>query len=226
MDMPDIKSKKTLVLIGGGIAASLIAAYLWSKFSGPGSSASSSDAALAQYDAQAAASSQAAQQESDSYNLQASQLADQAQLQNQTLAVQQATAAYNAGSSLANSITQLGAVNEQSALQTIQSTYAANYAAGASIADNALQGAATIAQAGLASQGAAVASANNSIGRGFNALGATIQQFGNTTSNIVQSSAQTAQTMSNNIAANTQAQANATNQTLTTVGTIAAIALL
>lgn len=194
------QNKRTLALWGIGIVGSLIAMYIWSKFFG-GSSSSSSGNSLASYAALAQQQAQQQLQESQ-LQMQSQAQANQFSLQEATINAQTTQAAMAAGSSLANSVAQLGTTNVQSGLQTILGAYQANYAAGTSIADNALAAAASIAN--TTNQGIATntASANLAIGQSINSFGPLIQSFSAGTTAALNGASSAAQSASS---ANAQA---------------------
>ncbi len=211
-------NKHTLILWGVGIGGSLIAMYLWSKFSGSSSTNSGASNVGAAYLAAAQAQAQYQQQQA-AMNLQSQQLADSTSLQQSQIQANTQQAAMQAGSNLANGIAQLGAVNVQSALQTVQNVYAADYAAGTSIADNALQGAATVASTNLGGMAINEASANKAIGTAIGGINSMTAGINSSTNGIIASAAQTTQ-------AATQANAAASAQQSQTDTALASIAVL
>lgn len=191
-----------VVMIVTGIIGMIVFYYFFmsgsstssSTSTGSGSNSYASElAAYEQYQASQAQTQDAQTATSDQYNLANAQLADQLAATQSTNNAATSQAAMSAGTSLGEAVAQLGSNNVQSELGAVQDIYAANYAAGTSIANTALNAAAQGEGIGLEAMTGMQASANSNLANiansQNNSLSNLFSSIGGTTASVTASNA-------------------------------------
>ncbi len=201
IDIGGYKVSSMVVMVGTGIIAMVIFYYFFtssssssSSSSGTGTGAANALSAYTQYAAQMAQISAAQQASAQQYNLGMAQLQDQLAATQSTNNAANQQAAMMAGASMANSIAQLGANNTNAVMSAVTNTYAANYLAGTTIAQTALNAAGTNELAGLAAMTNMQNAANHALSTiavaQNNTLSNLFTSIGGTTASVTQANAQ------------------------------------